>query len=228
VVVLTGRTFDELGSAAVDAGAHDFLTKGSIDAPGLARVLRVAMRRNAVHFREVHAAHHDSLTGLANRSHFQSSLVVGCSRAKRGDQCGLIFIDVNNFKAVNDRFGHRVGDAVLVAVADRIRPAVRCDDVVARWGGDEFAVLLGTVASDFDAQSAADRIAAAVNRELALTLEPTGETTTYDLSVSVGVALSGIGERALDEQEMLAAADGAMYDSKARSAPYMFANAFTR
>lgn len=223
VVVLTGRSFDELGPAAVDAGAHDFLTKGSIDTASLARILRVAMRRSAVHFREVHAAHHDSLTGLVNRSHFESSLLVRCGRAKRGEQFGLVFIDVNDFKEVNDRFGHGVGDTVLIAVANRLKQVVRCDDIAARWGGDEFAVLLGTVTTGYDAEAAASRIISAIDGPLELTMPSTGEAFSYDISVCLGAILSGLGESALDAKAIMNAADRAMYQSKANDRPYVIA-----
>ncbi len=224
VVVLTGRSFDELGPSAVDAGAQDFVTKDSVDAAELARVLRIAIRRNAVHYREVHAAHHDSLTGLANRSHFHTSLQGRAERARRGEQFGLLFIDVNDFKDVNDRYGHRAGDSVLKAVAARIQDVVRCDDVAARWGGDEFAVLLGTVVSKFDAESTATRIAQAINGPVTLALEPTGEHVEYDLSVCIGVALSGVGQGARDDDELLTAADAAMYRAKSVDSPFVFAD----
>ena len=95
-----------------------------------------------------HAALHDSLTGLANRASFLDHLELGLKRATRtGTGVALLFIDLDNFKLVNDNFGHAAGDELLKAVGSRLQAAVRANDVVARQGGDEFLILLGEIAN---------------------------------------------------------------------------------
>lgn len=218
IVVLTASLFDQLGAAAVDAGAQDFLTKGTFDTAELARVLRLAMRRNAVRAHEIRAAHHDALTGLANRGHFQSTLMSKLERASgHGEQFALAFIDVDNFKSINDLYGHRVGDAVLINVARRIQASMRPVDIAARWGGDEFAVLFDAIATSYDARVVATRLCDALNGPVELKLEPTSERMNIDLSTSIGVALScGSEGAAVSAHDLVAQADAAMYTAKAR------------
>lgn len=218
IVVLTASLFDQMGASAVDAGAQDFLTKGTFDTSELARVLRLAMRRNAVRARELRAAHHDALTGLANRGHFQSALMSKLERATaHSEQFALAFIDVDDFKSINDLYGHRVGDAVLVTVARRIQASMRPVDIPARWGGDEFAVLFDAVTSTYDANMVATRMATALNGPIELRLEPTNDQFTIELATSIGVSLSGSGEQSISAHELVAQADAAMYTAKARN-----------
>src|SRR5437660_1622019 len=98
-----------------------------------------------------HAALHDSLTGLSNRASFLEHLELGLKRAARiGTGVGVLFIDLDNFKLVNDSFGHSAGDELLKAVGSRLQSAVRGMDVVARQGGDEFLILLTDLESQTD------------------------------------------------------------------------------
>ncbi len=141
------------------------------------------------------AARTDSLTGLANRDAFFEGLE---SESRVG---ALLYIDVDHFKSVNDGFGHEIGDRVLVAVADRIRYVCRELDLVARFGGDEFVVLLRQATADV-AQEVAERIIAAV-------AEPMGIDGGPDnVSVSVGLSMIANGDNPLD------AADQALLNAK--------------
>jgi diguanylate cyclase (GGDEF)-like protein len=150
-------------------------------------------------------ATHDPLTGLANRKLFEEILEREVKRWERtGRPVALMAIDVDNFKAVNDTFGHAAGDEVLRLVADALATGSRQVDVVARLGGDEFAVVLPDC-TGADALGAAERLRADVVAK---------QRSASGARISVGVA--GIPENALDRAELSAAADGALYEAKQR------------
>ncbi len=156
-----------------------------------------------------HHAFYDSLTGLANRRLLVERLDQALRRSALDRRThALIFVDVDRFKSINDSLGHVTGDDFLVAIAARMKGVVRSHDLLARFGGDEFVVLLEDVAGVDVAVSAAQRICAAVEQPMVL---PDG----YELvaSVSVGIALTGPGKTADD---VLRNADVAMYDAKAK------------
>jgi diguanylate cyclase (GGDEF)-like protein/PAS domain S-box-containing protein len=153
-----------------------------------------------------HAALHDSLTGLANRASFLEHLELGLKRATRtGAGIALLFIDLDNFKAVNDSFGHAAGDELLKAVGSRLRTAVRANDVVARQGGDEFLILIGDVAI-----TATETVAGKVRAALR---EPfTVEGIEIRVSASIGIGLYPVDGD--DAEALLKHADAAMYSVK--------------
>ncbi|QNN52874.1 putative bifunctional diguanylate cyclase/phosphodiesterase [Nocardioides mesophilus] len=154
-----------------------------------------------------HLARHDLLTNLPNRGLVLDRVehALQLSR-RRGTQIALLFVDLDGFKQVNDRFGHAAGDAVLIDFAERLTTCVRQSDTVARLGGDEFAILLEDVrAAEVD--SACHRILAALSSGAHVA----GHTLT--LSASIGVAF---GERRDTSESMLRNADLAMYEAKSR------------
>jgi len=153
-----------------------------------------------------HHAAHDALTGLANRATLTTRLDVAVDRAQRTQRAvAVLFCDLDGFKPVNDRHGHRVGDDVLVAVADRLRQSMRVGDELARIGGDEFTVLLRNVPDAAAANQVAERLLAAFQAPFEV---PGG---TEPVGLSVGVALAGAGATA---DGLLAAADAALYACK--------------
>jgi diguanylate cyclase (GGDEF)-like protein len=161
---------------------------------------------------------HDSLTGLPNRALFRDRLAQALRRGVRGptDRCAVLFLDLDDFKDVNDGLGHAVGDALLRVVAERLRSTLRSADTAARLGGDEFAVLIEDAAGVDEVVTVADRIVAA-------TATPTSVGgQEVNVRVSVGVAVSPEGGESVDE--LLTNADAAMYIAKAagkgRSAVY--------
>lgn len=150
---------------------------------------------------------HDELTGLAGRALLLDRFEVARRRAERhGSLLAVVFVDVNGLKALNDAFGHRAGDELLVAVAQRLAAAVRAADTVARVGGDEFVVLLDGVAGEAEALELATRLRHAVEE----TPVRTG-STAIPAAVSVGVA---VGDGSSDLDELLQRADRAMYAQK--------------
>ena len=168
--------------------------------------------RRAVEDQLRHDALHDALTGLPNRHLFMERLARAVLQEKRreGYRFAVLFLDLDRFKVVNDSLGHGVGDNLLAVVASRLRGCVRETDTVARFGGDEFAVLLDDIGSVEDALRAAERIQAALNEPVAL--------SGYELftSASVGIALSSTAYGR--PEHMIRNADMAMYRAKAGGA----------
>ena len=162
-----------------------------------------------------HAAHHDALTGLANRARLLQEL------GSRSDDDGtwgsaLLYVDVDNFKRVNDQFGHHAGDAVLVALAHRLQTVVRAEDMVARVGGDEFVVLLGPTRGGTDVggeEQERRRVAVTLAERLrAAAAEPIlHDGREFVLSASVGIRLAS---PSLGAEDALRDADAAMYLAK--------------
>ena len=155
-----------------------------------------------------HSTLHDPLTGLANRLLFHELLEKARLRAQRSHHTtAVLFVDLDRFKAVNDRFGHAVGDALLVAVAAALSGAVRPGDSLARLSGDEFVILCEDLTDPTQAERIAERIAHALREPFDV------EGNLVSISASVGVAFSGPGESV--PQSLLRDADFAMYQAKA-------------
>ncbi|MCW2635278.1 MAG: diguanylate cyclase [Blastococcus sp.] len=156
-----------------------------------------------------HNAFHDTLTGLANRALFADRLDHALARTDRlAAPVAVLFVDLDDFKAVNDGAGHTAGDDLLVAVADRLRRTLRPSDTIARLGGDEFAVLIEDAAGAGDPRAAAQRLLAAL-------AEPFEAENGAEVRItaSVGIAMGAAGQH--DAPELLRHADVAMYAAKA-------------
>jgi diguanylate cyclase (GGDEF)-like protein/PAS domain S-box-containing protein len=152
-------------------------------------------------------ANHDALTGLPNRARFGQLLSQACEAARRDRRrFAVLFVDLDRFKAINDTLGHEAGDAMLRAVASRLRGCVRATDVVARLGGDEFVVLL----QDVGEPAVAGKVAANVLKSVADPVAIQGRDCT--VSASIGICLHPDGEQ--QDQAVLRNADMAMYLAK--------------
>ena len=176
-----------------------------LDAPEVAGVvlnIRDVSDRRALEERLVHEALHDTLTGLPNRSLFVDRLGHALQRAESGSETAVLFVDLDDFKRVNDTLGHAGGDSVLVTTSQRLRQCVRPQDTVARFGGDEFAILIEGAGGDFGAVAVAERICATLRG---------GGLDGAGLRASVGIALAADAE---DPEELLRGADIAMYQAK--------------
>ena len=174
---------------------------------GLALNFRDVSERKALEEQLRKLAFHDPLTLLANRSLFWNRVEHALALAQRSQQhVAVMFLDLDNFKNVNDSLGHDAGDRLLQAAAQRLVKSTRPSDTVARLGGDEFAILLEGIRSETDVERIATPITAAFNRPLLLD----GRET--DASASIGVACSRPGD---DAEQLLRNADIAMYNAKA-------------
>jgi Amt family ammonium transporter len=164
--------------------------------------------RKRLEARLQHDALHDALTGLPNRALFLDRLSLAfISRSRsRGLNCGVLFLDLDRFKEINDTLGHAAGDALLVAVAERLRGALRPQDTAARLGGDEFAILVENILSVSGMEIVASRVLEAMGREF----EVCGHT--IHASASIGVAIAGP-DHAVPEL-LIRDADFAMYRAK--------------
>jgi len=157
-----------------------------------------------------HNAFHDALTGLANRALFADRLEHALARTDRqAAPAAVLFVDLDDFKAVNDGAGHSSGDQLLVAVAERLRRVLRPGDTVARLGGDEFAVLLEDAVDAAHTQAAADRLLAALSEPFS---GIGGADEQVRITASVGIAMGAAGQH--DAAELLRHADVAMYAAK--------------
>ncbi|MGM0982497.1 MAG: diguanylate cyclase domain-containing protein [Pseudomonadota bacterium] len=176
--------------------------------------VRIGVARNVTALRQAEdelrfLAHHDPLTGLTNRSLFYDRLDSALHAAHRHQSyLALLFLDLNDFKVINDVHGHAMGDRVLCAVARRLEGCIRETDTVARMGGDEFIVLLTDIRS-------VDDVSAKVNQILSVIAEPLGaELAGITPSCSIGVACYPADGENVDT--LLSHADGDMYRIKRR------------
>lgn len=209
IVVLADHDDDRRALAAIRAGAQDYLVKGDISPGLLARSMRYAIERKRLEVRLAHMALHDPLTGLPNRALFLDRLGVALDRSRRtSTRVGVLFLDVDKFKEINDSNGHDAGDTVLVGLAERLRAMLRPMDTVARFGGDEFTFLFEDLASDREIVLIAERIRRAVARPIRLT---DGEAR---VTVSVGIAT--VVDPGVTPESVLREADAAMYRAKER------------
>jgi diguanylate cyclase (GGDEF)-like protein len=214
VVVMTGSSSEVLDSQAVQRGAHEYLVKGEVSAPLLARTLRLAVERSRMieelkEAREAarHLATHDALTGIANRLLLDDRLTNAIANAQRnGSKLAVLICDLNRFKWVNDSFGHSTGDEVLRCVAQRLAKQVRTSDTIARFGGDEFAVVLTNLQRETDAARVAQKFLDALATPVAVAQD------RFRIGVSVGIAT--FPRDGQDAEALLRAADLAMYHVK--------------
>jgi diguanylate cyclase (GGDEF)-like protein/PAS domain S-box-containing protein len=172
------------------------------------RLTEVAVDRDAARTRLTHQASHDPLTGLPNRTVFLDRCEHALHTAARYQELAVVlFVDLDRFKVINDSLGHDAGDRLLVAVAKRLRLAVRPTDTIARFGGDEFTILCERLQSSEDARILAERVL-----DLFATPFRVGGREVFE-TASVGIALGCAPQRA---EELVQDADAAMYRAKAQ------------
>ena len=213
-ILLTTLADRRFALEGMEAGADDYLPK-PLDVGELQLRLIAAERITQLHKELLERDKHlrylagtDPLTGLPNRTLFLNHLEQGLARAERWARpVGVLFLDLDNFKVINDSLGHQGGDLLLVEIARRIRGCVRDNDTVARLGGDEFTVLVEEIEGEDEATALAERVAVTLRQPVRL-----GEREIF-VSASVGVALSRPGKDG--PESLLRNADMAMYQAKA-------------
>lgn len=154
-----------------------------------------------------HLVYHDCLTGLANRAYFDERLAIAIADARRfGDVIGLAYLDLDEFKAINDRYGHDIGDDVLIEIGRRVKEELRVQDTVARVGGDEFALILPRLSSPQALEIIAARLAERVREPM--------QVLHYTLDVGTSIGLATFNCDTDDARSLLVKADIAMYAAK--------------
>ena len=188
IIVITGRSDPEVDQAALMAGATDFLIKGKIDGQLLERSIRYALERNRLlkHIRDL--AVRDALTGLYNLRELNRFLDYEIIKSKRYNHpFSLLMIDVDHFKGVNDLYGHRVGDGILHQVAQALLSNVRGCDMPARYGGDEFTIVLPETPGRQGWQGG-ERLRKVVEALPIQVTNKTGAAENINITISIGVA----------------------------------------
>jgi diguanylate cyclase (GGDEF)-like protein len=207
VVVLADDGDEELALRAVSAGAQDHLVKPNLNARLLRRSISLAIERKRSEVQLTQRALHDSLTGLPNRALFLDRLGVALDRSRRTNAAvAVLFLDVDNFKQVNDTLGHAAGDRVLMGLADRLRGMLRPMDTVARFGGDEFTFLFEELTSEREVVLIAERISRTAGTPILL---DEGEAA---ITVSIGIAM--VSDPSIPADTVIREADAAMYRAK--------------
>ncbi|MGB1237708.1 MAG: putative bifunctional diguanylate cyclase/phosphodiesterase [Pseudomonadales bacterium] len=222
VVVLTAQGDLQTAAQSFKLGAQDFLAKSQLTPQLLSRSLHyaierkkvdLALRRSIGEIEEKNSilerlAHTDFLTNLPNRAHFESSLSLMIERAKRAEQrFALLYIDLNDFKSVNDSFGHAIGDTLLRQVAQRLLATVRSSDFVGRIGGDEFVIFTDFIEAEEEVYHLVDRLSEAFDIPFSI------ERKEIQNQPSIGVAFY---PKAATFELLMKHADHAMYEVKSR------------
>ena len=193
----------------IHQGAQDFLVRQDMTASRLYSSIDDAVNRCESQKNLIHLAHYDYLTGLLNRGLFMDRLQHAVNHSKRNDvTCSLLYIDVDNFKQVNDLYGHDVGDQLLLKVSEQISHNCRNTDSAARIGGDEFAVIISSPSAND-----ASKVTTAIIKKIAADI--TLKSPNIVVSLSVGVA--HFPDTAKDIDQLMKQADSAMYKAKGAS-----------
>ena len=214
VIVIAESDEKELALRAVEVGARGYLVKSAIGPGALIWSLHHAIRNqrmflelNIARERARQLATYDQLTGFANRALFQDRLEQAVASARRNrHRLAVLFLDLDQFKRINDSLGHLAGDALLRLAAQRIGTCLRKSDTGARLGGDEFAILLTNLAEEGDAEHVAEKLLALLREPLPL------KGHEHRISASIGIAC--FPNDATSAEELLKKADTAMYRAK--------------
>lgn len=215
ILLLTARNRKEDLIEGMDAGLDDYITK-PFDMQELRVRLRAGRRildlqSQLLSMRQAfqQQATHDPLTGLPNRLLFSDRLTRKLAEARRNKQSlAVMFMDLDRFKEVNDRFGHSTGDSLLCKVAERLRTSLRDADTVARMGGDEFTVILGDISSTRDVSATAQRVFDALLKPFDLP----DVDQEVEITASIGISIYPVG--GADVETLVRNADLAMYKAK--------------
>ncbi|VAW85851.1 diguanylate cyclase/phosphodiesterase (GGDEF & EAL domains) with PAS/PAC sensor(s) [hydrothermal vent metagenome] len=210
IIFITSKNSDEDEEMGFQLGAVDYLTKPVRPATVKLRVHNQLQIRHSEDL-ILHQALYDSLTRLPNRALVLDRLkqiLVNNSRGKT--KTALFFIDLDDFKKINDTLGHNAGDQVLIAYASRLQQCVRDGDTVGRLGGDEFVIILPSIANHDVARTIAEKILEAFNQPIAIAIAT--ESMKIVLTASIGIAISP--DDGTDPKILLTKSDTAMYQSK--------------
>ena len=206
IIVLTGHDDQTVALSAVKTGAQDYLVKGKIDRDLLLRSMQYSIERKRYQEQLEYQANYDALTGLPNRNLLHDRLRQSVYAQRFVRSIGVVFLDIDHFKFVNDSLGHNMGDKLLQKVAERLLGAVRDGDTVARLGGDEFILILND-------QTGQEVIYRAMQRIINKIAEPI-EIEGQELLVTCSAGISLYPQDGADVETLLKNADAAMYRAK--------------
>lgn len=207
IVVLSGRGDEDYAVEILTCGVQDYLVKWEGDGKFILRAIRYAIERKRMERELSYLARYDSLTGIPNRQYLQDQLERATQLARRaGRKFGLLFLDIDRFKIVNDTLGHGMGDSLLRAVVRRLQSRVRAGDLLARLGGDEFAVLIEDVEGPIELETIAHNIVSAFEEPFQL------GGRSVSVTASIGLTLYPVDN--IDAKALLNNADIAMYQAK--------------
>ncbi len=208
VIMVTGLGDEGVAAQALRGGASDYITKSQLQSPLLMRAIISAVHRVELERKLHEMAHYDALTGVASRPLLLDRLrqvIAGSSRTEK--IAAVAFLDLDNFKPVNDVYGHEAGDFVLVEIARRLQSMLRIDDTVARLGGDEFVLLLLGLESAQECELLLRRVLSAIVNSIEL---PSG----HEVRVSASIGITLITDASVEAETVLRHADQTMYKVK--------------
>ena len=211
IIVFTGVDDEDIGEKSIKMGAEDYLPKAQANSAILSRAISYAVERHSLLTKIQQQAWVDTLTGLANRPALFQYLTTQINNSNRNKQSiTVVMIDLDGFKAINDKFGHQAGDDVLITIANRLEEHKRVNDFVARLGGDEFIwVLIGCEPKE-KILDLIERKLNLINHDIPLELDQ-HQSITARVGASIGVAMW---QSENSPQALINRADKAMYQSK--------------
>lgn len=217
VIYLTAFQGEEEALEMIEKGAQDYLYKDQMDGRTIKRAIQYAILRKQFEEALITRANYDMLTGLANRLLFENRLALALAKIRRqGGNMVVLFLDLDDFKKINDTLGHKGGDQALQEMGNRLKSVLRPYDTAARFGGDEFAVLL----EDLPDVALGEAVAEKIIRMAAKPFRLCGKE--HAIGVSIGIA-GCTGEVRNDPEELMRQADEAMYAAKSRRGSYICA-----
>jgi len=207
IVVLSGRDDEDFAVSVLNKGVQDYLVKWEGKGRTILRAIRYGIERKRTESRLNYLAQYDNLTGVPNREFFTDQINRAIARARRaGRKLALFYLDLDQFKSVNDTLGHEAGDLLLKAAAERLQEAVRTGDTLARLGGDEFAVVVENLERA--------RHAEAIARHLIEAFDEPFEIDGRSVKISLSIGITVYPDDSTNSTALLKNADIAMYKAK--------------
>ncbi|MBN9230205.1 MAG: hypothetical protein BGO90_08330 [Legionella sp. 40-6] len=208
IIFLTGYRDEHLALEAIKQGAQDYLFKDQLDPNLIKRAMQYAVLRKQFEGILITRANFDMLTGLANRMLFENRLETALAKMKRlGGYISVLLLDLDKFKFVNDTYGHLAGDQLLQEVGARLKQSLRSYDVAARFGGDEFAILLDDISAPDQSEVVARKIIQVIAAPFVIAHK--------ELSIHVSIGIANChNSLSINRESLLLRADAAMYEAK--------------
>jgi diguanylate cyclase (GGDEF)-like protein len=208
IIYLTGYADEQVAHESIRQGAQDYVFKDNLDGLFLKKAIDFAILRKEYEKVLILRANFDLLTGLTNRRMYENRLDLALAKVERHDtHLAVLFLDLDKFKQINDTFGHAAGDAVLIEVAKRLKSILRPYDTAARFGGDEFAILIEEMPKLEDCEAIAKKIVQLFEAPFFIAKKE------MNLSVSIGISYCAAG-CSIDREQIIHQADQAMYVAK--------------